>query len=78
MKPRIIFPALKVPGVWIDIENALFGERTERETEFEATRAKCEQLEHEVNDAQLDLGEKAEDIARIKKRAGAADVGQGL
>lgn len=55
---------------WIEKENALFGEKTERETEFEAARAKCEQLEKEVNDAKLALGEKAEDIVRIKKRAG--------
>ena len=56
---------------WIEKENALFGEKTERETEFGAARAKCEQLEKEVTDAKLALGEKAEDIARIKKRVGA-------
>ena len=55
---------------WIEKENALFGEKTERETEFKAARAKCEQLEKEVTDTQLALGEKAEDISHIKKRAG--------
>ena len=56
---------------WIEKENALFGEKTERESSFETTRAKCEQLEKDINDAKLALEERAEDTARIKKRADA-------
>lgn len=57
---------------WAEKENALFGEKTERENEWEITRQRCDQLEKDLTDARSALSEKEEDISRLKKRSEAA------
>ena len=53
---------------WADKEKALFGEKTEKEHEWEATRTRCEALEKEGGELRRTLVEKEEDLVRIRNR----------
>ncbi|KAF9519353.1 hypothetical protein BS47DRAFT_1337113 [Hydnum rufescens UP504] len=56
---------------WAEQEKALFGEKTEKEHEWEATRARCNVLEREGDELRRTLVEKDEDLVRFKKRTDA-------